>query len=68
MKQSKDLVELLCQVEDLPGWRVENRPKGWIVFPPDRSVSPITVTHGPKYPDRAYKNARAKLRRAGAEV
>lgn len=68
MRQSKDLVDLLSKVEELPGWRVENRPKCWIVFPPDLALSPISVPHGPRTPDRAFKNARAALRRAGAPV
>jgi hypothetical protein len=67
-KRDKDIEELVRQVQRLPGWRVEDRPKGWRIWPADTSKPAITLSHGPRIPYRAIRYARQKLRNAGAEV
>jgi len=64
---SKDIADLMRQVEALEGWRVENLAKTWKVWPPDGG-RPISVAHGPRNAWRTKKNTLAKLRRAGAPL
>lgn len=65
--RSKDIRRLLEHVDRLPGWRVDDRSGGFRIFPP-ADATPMSAPHGPRRPDRAVANLRARLRRAGAEL
>lgn len=64
---NKEVEELIRQIRALPGWRVESRKKGYLVFPPDTAFDPIPIHKTPS--GRRWKaNTVAKLRRAGAPL
>lgn len=66
---SRDIHDLIDKVKALPGWRVTLTAKnGWKCWPPDPNIPPCTINHGPRQPQRAVLNARAKLRRMGADL
>ena len=65
--QAKDITHLMNEVNDWPGWRVEDRAIAYRVYPP-KPHPPFSVPHGPRNPNRALNNIKAKLRRAGAHI
>lgn len=67
MPINKDIRELIRQIQGWAGWRVEETKKGWMIYPADKSQSPIAV-HGTPSDHRAWKNILGRLRRAGAPL
>lgn len=63
----KEVTNLIRQIEQWPGWRVEQIRAGWIAFPPDKSQPGITIHKTPS-DRRAWQNTIARLRRAGAPL
>lgn len=64
---NKEVEELVRQIRALPGWRVEDRRKGYLAFPPDKAKDPIPIHRTPSG-SRWKANTVAKLRRAGAPL
>ncbi len=64
---SKEVRSLIKAAEGWPGWRVEQTKKGWMLYPPDKALSPVLI-HGTESDHRALQNTRARLRKAGAPV
>lgn len=67
MPINKDVRDLIRQVQGWAGWRVEETKKGWMVYPADKSQSPIAI-HGTPSDHRAWKNILGRLRRAGGPI
>lgn len=64
---NKEVTKLIRQVQSWPGWRVEDRARGYAVFPPDMSERPITIHKTPS--DHRWRaNTIANLRRAGGPI
>lgn len=63
----REMIELVNELNALPGWVVEDRPKGYIVFPPE-PARPFTIPHRPRDPARSRRNKVAQARRAGAPL
>ena len=63
---SRDFRELLEEIEEQPGWRVEDTKNGWRIYPADHSI-PVIQARGLRDGGdfRAMDNLRAHLRRAG---
>lgn len=67
MLVNKEVAELIRQIRSWPGWRIEERRKGYLVFPPDPEARAISIHKTPS--DRRWrKNTVASLRRAGAPI
>lgn len=67
MMNSKEVKRLIAEARTWSGWRVEEISKGWMIFPPDKSLSGVTVHKTPS-DWRAWKNILSELRRRGAPV
>lgn len=63
----KDIRELIDAAKKWQGWRVEESKKGWILYPPDRTIPGVTIHRTPS-DWRAWQNMLGRLRRAGAPV
>lgn len=59
----KDLAKVLTELE-AQGWRIEQRKKGVMAIPPDKS-KPIVTIHKTPSDRRAWNNMMAALRRSG---
>lgn len=55
--------DLLDEVENQPGWRVEDTKNGWRIYPADPAKA-LVHTHG-SGDWRAFENFKSDLRRAG---
>jgi hypothetical protein len=64
---NKEVEELISTVKSWKGWRVEDRKKGYLVFPPDKAHQPIPIHRTPSG-HRWKANTVAKLRRAGGPI
>ena len=60
---SKDLKKLLKEL-DKQGFRVEERKKGYLAYPPDTQFPPVTIHRTPS-DYRSWANQMATLRRYG---
>ena len=67
MPNKKDVEKLVDQARTWAGWRVVGVKKGWMVYPPDKSLSPIAIHKTPS-DHRAWQNTLGRLRRSGAPV
>jgi hypothetical protein len=67
MPDKKDIKKLVNEAQHWPGWRVVEVTKGWMIYPPDKSLPPINVHRTPS-DHRAWQNTISRLRRAGAPV
>jgi len=67
MPGEKDIRKLIRDAEGWAGWRVVEVKKGWILYPPDKSLPGVTIHKTPS-DWRAWKNMMSLLRRAGAPV
>lgn len=67
MAGSKDVRKLIRQAQTWQGWRVVETKAGWMLYPPDKTLDPITV-HGTPSDRRAWQNTLSRLRRAGAPI
>lgn len=67
MATSKDIKKLIRRIQTWQGWRVEERSKGWMVYPPDKTKPAITIHRTPS-DHRAWRNMISQLRRAGAPI
>ncbi len=67
MPDKKDIRKLIEAAQSWAGWRVEQRSKGWFLYPPDKALSPICIHNTPS-DHRAWQNTLSRLRRAGAPV
>lgn len=63
----KEIDRLINEASGWPGWRVEKTRKGWVLYPPDKSQSGVTI-HGTPSDWRAWKNTISLLRKRGAPV
>lgn len=63
---SKEVKRLVAEAPSW-GWRVQETKKGWMLFPPDKSLSGVTVHKTPS-DGRSWKNTLADLRKRGAPV
>lgn len=63
MQRSTELKNLVDQVAATPGWQVEKTTRGWRCLPPDQDAPVVLV--GLSGENRALKNTKADLRRAG---
>ena len=63
-KETKRLVE---EIRTWQGWRIEETKKGWMVYPPNKDFSPVTIHKTPS-DHRAIKNTRSELRKRGAPI
>lgn len=63
----KELERLVEDARRWTGWRVEQVKKGWMVYPPDKSMPGILIHRTPS-DWRADRNIMARLRRAGAPI
>lgn len=64
---NKEVTQLIREIETWKGWRVEPTKKGWMAYPPDKSISGILI-HATPSDHRAWKNMIARLRRAGGPI
>jgi len=64
---NKEITKLIKAVQQWAGWRVEQVTKGWMLYPPDRSMSGVLVHRTPS-DHRALKNIISLLRKRGAPV
>lgn len=67
MSKGKEVKELIAQVQSWQGWRVEEKAKGWMIYPPDKTLSPVMVHRTPS-DHRWLKNTMSELRKRGAPV
>lgn len=67
MMSSKDVKQLIAQVQSWNGWRVEEKAKGWMIYPPDKNQSGVMVHRTPS-DHRWLKNVTSELRKRGAPV
>lgn len=67
MMSSKDVKQLIAQVQSWNGWRVEEKAKGWMIYPPDKNLSGVMVHRTPS-DHRWLKNVTSELRKRGAPV
>lgn len=49
------------------GWRIQTTRAGWLLLPPDRSLTPVAIHRTPS-DYRAHRNIRAQLRQRGLDV
>jgi hypothetical protein len=63
----KEVTKLIRQIRKWPGWRIEDRTKGYLVFPADKSKAPIPIHKTPSS-KRYLANKIGELRRAGAPL
>lgn len=63
----KRVNELIRQVEGWPGWRVVETRKGYMLYPPDKSLSGVLVHRSPS-DTRWLKNVTSELRKRGAPL
>jgi len=40
---ANEVKELVRQIAGWPGWRVEESSKGFVVYPPDKDKTPVTI-------------------------
>ena len=59
--------KLVRQIAGWPGWRVEEPSKGFVVYPPDKDKTPVTI-HRTESDRRAIANTIARLRQRGAPL
>ena len=67
MSKNKEVKQLLAQIESWQGWRIEEKAKGWMVYPPDKTLSGVMI-HGSPSDHRWLKNTMSELRKRGAPV
>lgn len=67
MVANKEVTKLIRQIEQWPGWRVEQVKAGWMAYPPDRN-KPGVLIHGTPSDHRAWRNTIARLRRSGGPI
>jgi hypothetical protein len=67
MPNQRDIRDLIAEARKWPGFRVEEVKKGWLVFPPDKSLPAIAIHKTPS-DHRAWQNTISRLRRVGAPV
>lgn len=67
MAQSRDMSGLVRDAQKWPGWRVEVTKKGWMIYPPDRTLSGVSI-HKTQSDHRAYRNAVHLLKQRGAPI
>lgn len=67
MMSSKEVKQLIAQVQTWNGWRVEEKAKGWMIYPPNKELSGVMVHRTPS-DHRWLKNAMSELRKRGAPV
>ncbi|WP_084634888.1 hypothetical protein [Propionicicella superfundia] len=63
---ASDLKKLFRSLE-AQGARIETAKKGWLIYPPDRSRSIVSIHKTPS-DRRSWANMVAELRRSGFEV
>lgn len=62
-KQIEGIMESL----ERQGWKVRSGAKHWVVYPADKSQSPVVVPKNPSDP-RGVKNVISELRKRGAQL
>lgn len=67
MSKSKEVKQLIAQVLTWQGWRVEVKAHGWMIYPPDTTLSGVMVHRSPS-DHRWLKNVTSELRKRGAPV
>lgn len=67
MSGKREIKDLIAEAQKWPGWRVEEMKKGWMIYPPDKSLPGIAVHKTPS-DYRAWKNTLGRLRRSGAPI
>ncbi len=67
MGSSKEVKQLIERVLTWQGWRVEEKSMGWMIYPPDKSLSGVMVHKTPS-DHRWLKNVTSELRKRGAPV
>jgi hypothetical protein len=67
MANNKDITKLIAAAQKWPGWRVEEKKMGWMLYPPDKNL-PGIVIHKTPSDWRAWQNTLSRLRRSGAPV
>lgn len=63
----REIDQLIRDAQTWQGWRVVEAKKGWMLYPPDKSLSGVMVHRTPS-DWRAWKNLRSELRRRGAPI
>jgi hypothetical protein len=58
-----DLAEVIAEATQ-QGWRVEQTKGGFMLYPPDRMLSPVAVHRTPS-DQRAIRNFRAEMTKRG---
>lgn len=64
---SKDLSKLVKQAAGWPGWKVEESKNGYVIYPPNKGLSAVTI-HKTESDHRAMANTLARLRQRGAPL
>lgn len=67
MGDDKQVRKLIQEARGWAGWRVIEVKKGWMLYPPDKSLAPINVHKTPS-DRRAWQNTLSRLRRSGAPI
>lgn len=67
MSKNKEVKQLMAQVMTWQGWRVEVKANGWMIYPPNKSLSGVMVHSSPS-DHRWLKNVKSELRKRGAPV
>lgn len=67
MMSNKDVKQLIALVQSWNGWRVEEKAKGWMIYPPSKEFSGVMVHRSPS-DHRWLKNVMSELRKRGAPV
>lgn len=67
MSKNKEVKQLMEMIRGWQGWRVEDKAKGWMVYPPNREMSGVMI-HGSPSDHRWLKNVMSELRKRGAPI
>jgi len=67
MSLTPNILQELREPQHWPGWRVAPTHDGWMLYPPDKTLSGV-LTHKTPSDWRAWKNTMALLKRRGAPV
>lgn len=63
----KQIRNLIAAAEKWPGWRVEEKKSGWMIYPPDKT-QPGVLIHKTPSDHRAWANTVAQLKRVGSPL
>ncbi len=64
---NKEVTALIRTIRGWEGWRVEETTKGYIAYPPDKTMSGVTIHKTPSN-NRWRANINSELRRRGGDI